>query len=265
MFTVGQLIQPDTVAEAYRILKEKKDAAVLGGCAFLRMGSRAIGTAIDLSHLDLMGIKEHDDVVEIGAMTTFRMLETDSIVNKCFDGLLADAVKPIIGVQFRNVVTVGATVFSKYGFSDLITALLALETEVELAHGGRMALETFLNRSYEKDILTRVWIRKEARRTAYQSFRNSASDFPILTAAVSLLPGQGRIVIGARPLKAAIAQKASLEMSRMDLHSLRIDEIASLAAEEMTFGANMRGSAEYRRELCKILVKRAVAEVAACK
>jgi len=265
VFTVGQLVQPDTVAEAYRILTDKKDAVVLGGCAFLRMGSRAIGTAIDLSHLGLEGIKEHADTIEIGAMTTFRMLETDPAVKKVFDGLLADAVKPIIGVQFRNVVTVGATVFSKYGFSDLITALLALETEVELAQGGRMALETFLNRPYEKDLLIRLWIRKDDRRAAYQSFRNSASDFPILTVAVSLLPGQGRIVVGARPLKAAIAVKASQELTKMDLSSQRIDEIASLAAAEMTFGANMRGSAEYRRELCRVLVKRAVTEVAACK
>jgi len=265
VFTVGQLVQPDTVEEAYRILTEKKEAAVLGGCAFLRLGSRFIGTAIDLSHLNLGKITEHADSFEIGAMTTFRMLETDPALNKFFDGLLAEAVKPIIGVQFRNAVTVGATVFSKYGFSDLITALLVLETEVELAHGGRMALEVFLNRPYEKDLLTRLWIHKDGRRAAYQSFRNSASDFPILTAAVSLLDGQGKIVVGARPLKAAIAVQASQELGRIDLNSQRIDQIAALAAEEMTFGANMRGSAEYRRELCKVLVKRAVTEVAACK
>lgn len=265
MFTVGQLVQPDTVAEAYRILTEKKDAAVLGGCAFLRMSSRTIGTAIDLSHLNLEKITEHADSFEIGAMTTFRMLETDPGLNKFFDRLLAEAVKPIIGVQFRQAVTVGATVFSKYGFSDLITALLALDTDVELAHGGRMSLEAFLNRPYEKDLLIRVWIRKDSRRAAYQSFRNSASDFPILTAAVSLLNGQGRIIVGARPLKAAIAVKASQELGRLDLNSQRIVEIASLTAGEMAFGANMRGSAEYRQELCKVLVKRAVTEVAACK
>ena len=265
MFTVKELAQPDTVEEAYRILTDNKDAVVLGGCAFLRMGSRAIGTAIDLSRLGLQGLREHAGVIEIGAMTTFRMLETDLLLRQYFDGLLAEAVKAVVGVQFRNGVTVGGTVFSKYGFSDLIPALLALETEVELARGGRMALEDFLDRPYEKDILLRLWVQKDGRRAVYRSFRNSASDFPILTAAVSLLPGQGRIVIGARPLKAALAVKASQKLSEMDFSDERMDEIASLAAAEMSFGSNMRGSAEYRRELCKVLVKRAVAEVAACK
>jgi len=265
MFTVGRLAQPDTIEEAYRILMEERDAAILGGCAFLRMGSRKIGTAIDLTHLDLKAVREHEDWMEIGAMTTLRMIETDPAINNRFDGLLAEAVKPVIGVQFRSIVTVGATVFSKYGFSDLIPALLALETEVELAHGGRMALETFLNRPFEKDILVRLWIRKDERRAACRSFRNSASDFPILTVAVSLLAGQGRIVIGARPSKAEIALKASRELSNLDANCPRIEEIASIAADEMSFGTNMRGSAEYRRELCKVLVKQAVAEVAACK
>ncbi|MBP1764892.1 MAG: FAD-binding protein [Firmicutes bacterium] len=265
MFTVGRLAQPNTIGEAYRVLTEERDAAILGGCAFLRMGSRKISTAIDLTNLGLKGIREHADWLEIGAMTTFRMLETDPLTSKRFDGVLVEAVKQVLGVQFRNLVTVGATVFSKYGFSDLIPALLVLETEVELANAGRITLETFLNRPSGKDILLRVWIRQDGRRAAYRSFRNSASDFPVLTAAVSWLPGQGRIVIGARPSKAEIAVKASQILSEMDFDGPKIDEIASIAAAEMSFGSNMRGSAEYRRELCKVLVKRAVAEVAACK
>ena len=69
-------------------------------------------------------------------MTTLRDLEVNPILNKYFDGVLPKSVRDIIGIQFRNVVTVGGSVFSRYGFSDLIVGLLALETEVELYNGG---------------------------------------------------------------------------------------------------------------------------------
>ncbi|AHF08135.1 FAD binding domain-containing protein [Desulfitobacterium metallireducens] len=274
MFTIRDLVQPETLEEAYTTLMNRKPNTVLGGCAFLKMGSKRIGTAIDLSspNLDLKGIREHEESFEIGAMTTFREVETYPAFQKYFQGILPQAVRSIIGVQFRNGVTVGASVFSKYGFSDLITALLALDAEVELYHGGRMRLQTFLEQPYAKDILTKVWIPKNARKSSYQSLRNSVSDYAILNVAVSEFEGQWRIVVGARPQCARVADKASQKLSELastneallssDEKSMEtIETIAKLAAEELSFGTNLRGSAEYRQALCPVLVKRAIMEV----
>ena len=72
MFTLLDLVQPETLEEAYKTLIAKRNNLVLGGSAFLRLGSKRIGTAIDLSKLNLNYIEEHDDHIEIGAMTTFR-------------------------------------------------------------------------------------------------------------------------------------------------------------------------------------------------
>ena len=275
MFTIRELVQPATLEEAYTILTSKKMNTVLGGCLFLKMGSKRIGTAIDLSHpnLGLKGIIEHDEWFEIGAMTTFRELETYPALQSFFQGVLPKSVSDIIGVQFRNGVTVGASVFSKYGFSDLITVLLALDAEAELFHGGRKTLQEFLKQPYEKDILTKIWLRKNNRKAAYQSLRNSASDYAVLNVAVSELEGQWRIVAGARPQRAMLAERASQELSeriRKDGAGILLDvqivvEIAELAAEELTFGTNMRASAEYRQALCPVLVKRAIMEVQQCE
>lgn len=179
MFTLIELVQPETIDEAYEILMEKRNNTILGGCAFLRLGSSRIGAGIELSKLNLDYITEHDHEIEIGAMTTFRDLETSKLLQEYFNGVIPKAVSHIIGVQFRNVVTVGASVFSKYGFSDLLTALLALDTEVELYKGGRMSLLQFLEKPYEKDLLTKIWIKKNQGQAVYQNMRNSASDFPI--------------------------------------------------------------------------------------
>ncbi|HVJ49639.1 FAD binding domain-containing protein [Desulfitobacterium sp.] len=272
MFTIRDLVQPATIEEAYATLISKKMNTVLGGCLFLKMGSKRIGTAIDLSNpeLGLKGIREHEDSFEIGAMATFREVETYPQFQEFFQGVLPQAVRNIIGVQFRNGVTVGASVFSKYGFSDLLTALLALDAEVELFHGGRMTLQAFLAQPYEKDILTKIWLQKNTRRAAYQCLRNSASDYPVLNVAVSELEGQWRIVVGARPQRAILAARASQKLSEhvsasgalLQNDETLIEDIAKLAAEELSFGTNMRGSAEYRQAICPVLVKRALREVA---
>ena len=122
MFTLMELVQPQSLEEAYEILMKRKNNIVIGGSAFLRMGEKRIGTGIDLSNLNLNLIEETSDYIKIGAMTTLRDLEVSPILNKYFNGVISNSVKDIIGVQFRNVVTVGASVFSKYGFSDLIVA-----------------------------------------------------------------------------------------------------------------------------------------------
>ena len=265
MFTVLNVIQPDSLEEAYAALMEKKNNVLLGGCAFLRLGSMRIGTAVDLSRLNLNTITEQDEILEIGATTTFRDIETNSLMNQYFNRVLPEAVKQIIGVQFRNTVMVGASVYSRYGFSDLLTALLALDTEVVLYKAGRLSLEAFLAKPYEKDILTKILIKKNDRKAAYQNMRNSASDFPILNVAVSRMNHQWKIAVGARPQRAALALKASEEMSRGEFSSRNIEEIAAMASQELVFGTNMRGTAIYREAICKTLVQRAIKEVLQCE
>ncbi|MFL8710523.1 FAD binding domain-containing protein [Clostridioides sp. GD02377] len=261
MFTVMDIVQPDTVEEAYSILNKRKTNQVIGGSAFLRMGKKRIGTGIELSNLNLDYIKEEEDYIEIGSMTTFRTLETSQIVKKNFGDIIEDSVKDIIGIQFRNVVTVGATVFSKYGFSDLIVALLSLDTEVELYKAGRISLEEFLNREYEKDLLIKVYIKKTNKNASYKSLRNAKSDYPLLNVSVSKHMGKFKLCVGARPQKATIAKQASEFLSNNEVNEVNIDKAIEIASEELTFGSNMRASRDYRKAMSKVLLKRAIMEV----
>ena len=265
MFTISDLVQPETLAEAYQILMDKRNNTILGGCGFLKMGKKRINKGIDLSQLNLSYILEQDGFIKIGAMTSLRELEVHPLLKENFNGVLPKSVRDIIGVQFRNGVTVGASVYSKYGFSDLITALLCLDTEVELFKGGRMSLADFLAKPIEKDLLVRLWIRKTIRQATYLSFRNSASDYATLNAAVSKLDNRWTIAVGARPSKAAIAVSASAMLDQEKLTFEMIEKAAQRASEELTFGTNTRGTAAYRKALCQALVKRGIMEVAACK
>lgn len=260
MFTLRAVVQPQSIEEAYQILMQRKTNAILGGCAFLKLGSQKIDTGIDLSRLELNFIREADGEIEIGAATSLRELETSPIVN-ALSGVLSNAVRNIVGVQFRNVATVGGSVFSKYGFSDILTALLVLDTDVMLYKGGRRNLADFLIAPYERDILTSIFIKNHDCRAAYQSLRNSASDFPVLNVAVSQMQGNWRVAVGARPGRACLSVRAA-ESLHAGVSEQTIAFAAKQASEELPFGSNMRGTADYRRAICQTLVQRAIKEAA---
>ena len=123
MFTIREYAMPETLDEAYTILKSRKGNQILGGCAWLRLGKKRINIAIDLTKCGLDYIREDDEQIEIGAMTSYRSVETSDILKKYFNGVIADSVSSIIGTQFRNTVTVGGSVYGRFGFSDFLTPL----------------------------------------------------------------------------------------------------------------------------------------------
>lgn len=261
MFTLTDIVQPTSIEEAYSLLKKRKNNQIIGGSCFLRMGSKRIGTGIELSNLNLDYIKDDEEYIEIGAMTTFRSLETSSLIRENFGDLISKSVADIIGIQFRNVVTIGGTVFSKYGFSDLIVALLCLDTEVELYGMGRISLDEFLNKDYEKDFLTKIYIKKNNKKGSYKSLRNAKSDYPLINVSVSNLNNKFKICVGARPQKALEAKDASKFLSNNKITDDNIEKASQIAVDELAFGSNMRASKEYRYAMAKVLIKRAIMEV----
>ena len=60
---------------------------------------------------------------------------------------MKESLRHIVGVQFRNLATVGGSIYGRFGFSDVLTEFMALGAEVELFHGGRMPLEEFCKAS----------------------------------------------------------------------------------------------------------------------
>ena len=57
--------------------------------------------------------------------------------------------------------------------------------------------KNFLQAPYKKDLLTRVFIKKNNRLASFKDFRNSVSDFSLVNVAVSKLDNDWKIVVGA--------------------------------------------------------------------
>lgn len=261
MYSIGEYIFPQSLEEAYGLLLEKPGNTIMGGSTYLRLGNKKIDKAIDISRLGLDFIKEYDDIIEIGGMTTLRDIETSTLLTEYFAGVLPQSVKNIVGVQLRNMATVGATVYSRYGFSDLNTALLTLDVDVELFHKGPIPLKKFMAEGAPGDILVKLIIQKSDRKASFKAMRNSHGDYAILNAAVSNEGDDWRIVVGSRPGRGELAREASKYLGQSGLTAEEITTAAQMAAKELTFGSNIRGSKEYREAVCPVLIKRAVQEV----
>ena len=65
----------------------------------------------------------------------------------------------------------GGSVYGRFGFSDFLTPLLALDTSVVLYKRGSISLETFMTMPYEKEIIEKIVIKKDGRKSSYQMFR----------------------------------------------------------------------------------------------
>lgn len=259
MFTIKNYVVVEELAEAYE-LNQKKNNVVIGGIAWLKMGERNIQTAIDLSKLGLDKVEEEEECFKIGCMCTLRDMEVNQSLNSYFNGAISRSLVHIVGVQFRNCATIGGSIYSRFGFSDILTSLLALDTYVELYNGGIIPLSIFKDMPYDNDILVRIIIKKDSRKVSYLTQRITATDIPILTVAISKSLDKWKIVLGARPQKAILVNEAGTILSENPTKE-EIDFLVEHVMKEVKFQSNMRGSKEYRQILAKVFINRGIEEI----
>ena len=135
MLQIERYIRAETPAQAYELC-QKKSNVILGGMLWLKQQNRRVSTAVDLCGLGLDKIEETEDSIRIGAMVSLRDMETHPALNALCGGAIADSLCRIVGVQFRNLATVGGSVFGRFGFSDVLTVLMALDAAKELEAKG---------------------------------------------------------------------------------------------------------------------------------
>lgn len=265
MLKIKNYVKAESLEQAYE-LNQKRTACVLGGMVWLKMGNRNIMTAIDLSGLGLDTITETEEAFVIGCMTPLHALETHKKLNAYTNGAIRESVRHIVGVQFRNCATVGGSIFGRFGFSDVLTMFLALDTCVELYNGGTIPLAQFASMEKDNDILVNIIVKKQPLNSVYLSQRNNSTDFPVLTCAAALIGGKARTVIGARPGKAMIVEDEEgilKDFTQMNAQQKKdaAASFAAYAAEHVSTDKNMRASKEYRSLLVKVLTRRAWEEI----
>ena len=251
MLKIRQYVRPETLEEAYELCL-KKNNRIIGGMLWLKMQDLSVNTAIDLQDLNLDTIEENEYEYSIGCMVSLRQLELHEGLNALTQGALSQSLAHIVGVQFRNLATIGGSIWGRFGFSDVLTLFMAIDAKVELYERGIMSIEEFADMPRTvRDLLIRIIVPKVRRTTVYRSQRNASTDFPVLACAVSKTADTVCCSVGARPGKAIIVRELPDDPA----------EAADYAVSRLSFGTNLRGSREYRMQICRVLVRRAMEQL----
>lgn len=254
MITFRKIIRPQTIQEAYE-LNQNKNSRIIAGMQWTKMASVNVDTAIDLCDLKLDCIEENEQEFSIGAMTSLRNLEKHEGLNRYTGQMLSKALENIVGIQFRNLATVGGSIWGRYGFSDVLTFFLATDCYVELYGAGIVPLSDFSRMKYDRDVLIRIIVKKTPGEFCYDTMRIQKTDFPVLACGVSCLNGEYRAAIGARPER-AILIKDEKGIIGEKFTKENAEAFAQYVMKNTPTGSNIRGSAEYRSHLCRILTLR---------
>ena len=244
--------------EAYKLLKASPKNKILGGGLWLKKGNAQVDTLIDLSRLNLNKIEDKGEFVEVGSMVTQRELELSPMIKALGGEVISDAISQIMGPAFRNIATVGGSIFGKYGFSDLITVLLGFDVELQFYPNAKMSLEEYLDKpGFYDGILTHIRIKKADKKAYFYKVKATAIDYPILNVCVSK-GEQYKVVVGSRPLVATLLKKT---MEYLNNGGSDFEKAAEIALEEVKLGDSMATSGEYRQRLVKVYVRRGLEEV----
>ena len=256
---VNAYYRASSLEDAYQKLQASpKNAIVAGGLWMKKMG-QSYDSLIDLSKLGLDKISETKDEVIVGSMVSQRDFEDSKIVSFLFAGAPAFAVREVMGVNFRNLATIGGSIMGRYPFSDVITGLLPYDVELEFYPAQKMSLEEYLNYKGKLNaILVAVHIKKVEGKGFFKKVKTTALDFPIVNIAVAKVNKEYRVVVGARPMVAARSYKA---MEYLNNGGKDFAKAAELAVEELSFMDNKDASKEYRVDLAKVYVRRGLEEV----
>lgn len=262
MLRFEKYVCPSTPREAYDLLQENRLATVVGGMMWLRLSDRVAPLAIDLSRCGLDRIEDTGGAWRIGAMVTLGQLASHPGFTASTCGVFAEAVRDVVGAQFRNLATVGGSVYARMGFSDVVTALMALDAEVELEGAGVVPILPFVERGARRDVLTHVIVRKHRYQAAFECVRNAATDFSALNAAAACWQGSWHVTVGARPKKAVSVTGGERTPLRRCFSPAELDAVCDLVGE-LDYGSDLRADAEWRRRVAPELVRRAVTAAAA--
>jgi CO/xanthine dehydrogenase FAD-binding subunit len=271
---------PGSQDEALALLAEHGDEAkaLAGGQSLVPLLNFRLAHPdhlIDLNRIgSLAGIRRRDGNLEIGSMTRQSRLEASDLVAREWP-LLTEALTFVAHAQIRNRGTVGGAVAHADPAAELPVAFTALDARFRVAsqRGERtIAPEDFfvthLTTTLEpEELLVAIEVPALAQRTghAFTEFARRHGDFALGGAAVVVATDTAGVctraaiallAAGPVPLRAAEAERALVEQRIDDSVA---EEIASVATKDISPTGDIHGSAEYRKHLVGVMVKRAVA------
>jgi carbon-monoxide dehydrogenase medium subunit len=275
-----EYFSPRTLDEAVALLKKLGPEAKLlsGGQSLIPMMKLRLVSPeyiVDINRIPgLDYVSENDGQLRIGALAREHQIESSETVKSRFP-ILADTAKVIADPLVRSQATVCGNLAHGDPANDHPATMLALGATV-VATGPKgqrqIAIEDFFPGLFTtalepEEILTEIRIPFPPPRSggAYLKLERKVGDFATAGVAVQITldeagackrAGLGLTNVGLTPIK---AKQTEAFLTGKKLDAAAIQQAAELAASESQPMDDIRGSAEYKRDLVRVLAARALA------
>ena len=274
-------LEPATLAEAFSLLEKHGDGArvIAGGTSLIIwMRQRLLMPKVIISlaripELDTITFDPRDGL-RLGAAARHRDIELSLAVRQHYP-LLHETFRKVAQPRIRNMGTIGGNLAGGDPLTDPGASLMTLDAELTLTSGNgtrTMSLEEFFVDYYQTalepgELLTEIRV-PPPQRPGWSHIKftpRSIEDFATVGVAVTLR-GQGRtcddVRLALNSVSSTIvrAKRAEEVLRGHRLTDAVLREAGEVAAGEVDPVDDNRGSADYKRALVKVLVRRAAEE-----
>ncbi len=272
--------RPSSIAEAVEFLDAYEGTArlIAGGQSLVPMMNMRLlrpDAIVDLNSVsELAEIRAVADTTEVGAMVRYTMLERSPVVIERLP-LVAAVVRHIGDRQVRNRGTIGGSIAHGDPTGEMPLACLALGAKVRVvgpAGWREIPMEDLYEGSYAtvldpSELVTGVVFPPGPARFAFAECCRRHNDFAIISvAAVGSLAPTGhwtglRVALGGVADTPTLAEAANRVLLGTALSDEVIATAAEAALEAVDPASDVRASAEYRRHLVPVYVRRVLTEL----
>jgi carbon-monoxide dehydrogenase medium subunit len=272
-------VAPQSLDEVLSLLAQHgDDAKVLAGgqslIPLMKFRFAAPKLVVDINRVPgLDGIEERDGALRIGARARHNQI-ADADVVKAGWPLIAACAPLVADPLVRNLGTIGGSLVHADPGGDWGSAMLALNAEiVARSTGGERTIPvaglfegTYTTTLRPDELVTEIRVPKPAGPAggAYLKLERKVGDFATVAAAVQLELANGTVkragialtAVGATNIKATAAEESLVGAEPTEAAFAEAGRLAGEAADPAT---DVRGTAEYKREVVRVYVQRGLA------
>jgi carbon-monoxide dehydrogenase medium subunit len=254
---------------------EQIPVPVTGAFHLISSKLRAATCLVDVSGVGLDYVKLEGRKLAIGGTATFQQIVMSKELGEALHGLLPNAARAYSTKIQRNATTLQDVLFGYATYFDLLTALLALDAQVKVQ--GKQKRVVPLQQFFVKDnraVLSNSEIATEFFAklpsgdvgASWQRVALTDGDSVAILDVVAVLKMTGkkcaeiRIAIGGglpAPVRLSALEQ---ELAGQVLDAALVESVSAKAGESIQPVSDVRGTAQYRKQISGVLVRRAIAE-----